>query len=254
MKYNNIPIFIINLKTSKTRREYIEKQFHTLMTENEIALPYSFFEAINGKETPDFDLFKKYNKIKRLNIKGNELNLSQLGCLASHYLLWVKCIELNQPIIILEDDASLKPNFLTVYHFCHQPNNKFEFFWLCQNNSKNRKNKYIMTLSDGETQLSQYYGGWGNATGYFITPTAAQKLVDYNKEWIYEADISIDRYWENKISYLGIEPPCITPTNMESNIPINKGKAQRTLFIRIRREYYKLIDNIKKTIYDKFIN
>lgn len=33
----------------------------------------------------------------------------ELGCYASHYLMWQKCVEINEPIIILEDDIKISP-------------------------------------------------------------------------------------------------------------------------------------------------
>lgn len=35
----------------------------------------------------------------------------ELGCFASHYLLWEKCLELNEPIVVIEDDAQLEECF-----------------------------------------------------------------------------------------------------------------------------------------------
>ncbi len=39
------------------------------------------------------------------------MSLGELGCYASHYSLWEKCIELNEAICILEDDITLKEDF-----------------------------------------------------------------------------------------------------------------------------------------------
>lgn len=38
----------------------------------------------------------------RMGLQGSE---TVAGCFASHYLLWKKCIELNEPIVVLEHDA-----------------------------------------------------------------------------------------------------------------------------------------------------
>ena len=62
-------------------------------------------------------MFQRYNENKRLNAKGYPLTLSQLGCYASHYSMWEKCVELDYPIIVLEDDAKFKNNFLEVLDF-----------------------------------------------------------------------------------------------------------------------------------------
>ena len=123
---NSTPIFIINLAKSIERKQFIIGQFEQLNKNLATPISYHFFEAINGKENPDFYLFKKYNKAKHFQRKGKELSLAQLGCWASHYLLWEKCVELNQSIIILEDDAILKENFLEVYNFLSSSQNEFE--------------------------------------------------------------------------------------------------------------------------------
>jgi GR25 family glycosyltransferase involved in LPS biosynthesis len=70
--------------------------------------------------------FPKMKEVKKQN-------LGFKGCFMSHYLLWKKCIELNEPIIIFEHDAlmirPLPENILDLFtHHCildyaiHDPN------------------------------------------------------------------------------------------------------------------------------------
>ena len=246
------PIFIINLPKSLERRNFITRQFSELNNQAQSPINYQFFEAINGKENPDFYLFQKYNEKERFKRKGNTMNLSQLGCFASHYLLWEKCIELNQGIIILEDDAIIHKEFLNAYEFIRSEENKFEFFWLSPPAParRNQKSKIIYSINNSQFNISEFYKGWGNTTGYYITPKAAQKLINYTMEWIYEVDITMERYWENKLDFLALVPFCIEPNfEMESNIPVNKGKSNRTLMIKIKREIYNILDLIKKNIF-----
>jgi GR25 family glycosyltransferase involved in LPS biosynthesis len=59
----------------------------------------TFLEANNvravwNKDTPYFDLYNRWT-----SVGGTR------GCFASHYSLWLKAIELDEPIIILEHDA-----------------------------------------------------------------------------------------------------------------------------------------------------
>ncbi|QLB13790.1 glycosyl transferase family 25 [Bisgaardia hudsonensis] len=248
-----IPIFVINLKRSLERKEFIKKQFDDLIQQTQKSINYEFFVAINGKETPNHPLFNKYNDSLRFERKGNRMNLSQLGCFASHYLLWEKCLTLKQPIIILEDDAIIHDSFIDVYDFINSSQNNFEFFWLSPPAPVNRgqKGKLVFNIPNISHNVLKYYKGWGNATGYFITPQAAKKLLEYTTTWIYDADITMDRYWENNLHYLAISPACLEPNfSMESNIPVDKGKKERTLLIKIKREFYKTIDNINKFIFD----
>lgn len=178
------------------------------------------------------------------------MTLGQLGCFASHYLAWERCFVENKNYIILEDDAILQENFMDVWQFCGSPENQFEFFWLTHSNARKRKIKPIASLPNSDTKLERHYFGYSNATGYFITPQAAKKLLDYADEWIYDLDITMDRYYENGLDFLGVNPPCVKPDySKESQTPVEKGKSQRTLKIKFRREMSNLSDHIKRLRY-----
>nr|WP_232258123.1 glycosyltransferase family 25 protein [Helicobacter pylori] len=47
-----------------------------------------------------------------------ELLPQEFGCYLSHYLLWKECVKLNQPVVILEDDVALEPNFMQALEDC----------------------------------------------------------------------------------------------------------------------------------------
>lgn len=244
----DIQVFVINLEESHERRTFITEQFKSFPH-----IPYQIFKAVNGKEKPDYPLFEKYNEQERLKRKGHKMNSSQLGCWASHYHLWEKCIELNQGIIILEDDSIIHSHFNEVYEFICSAQNQFEFLWLSPAAPRVRyqKGKTIQFLPNSFYKVARFYKSWRNTTGYFITPQAAQKLLNFAKQWVYEVDITIDRYWENKIDYLAITPACVEADfSKESNIPVNKGTSNRDLSTKVRREVYKFIDNINKFIYN----
>ena len=182
---NKIKIYIINLEKSIDRRGFISKQFNNLPRK----IDYQFFKAVYGKEEPNHPLFSKYNEKKRFARKGHYMSLSQLGCCASHYLLWQKCIELNQGIIVLEDDAIIHSNFLEALEFISSDKNHFEFLWLSPPAPAKRNQKGKMIYSLDKIKITRYKEGWGNATGYFITPKSAKKLLDYCEEWILDVDI-----------------------------------------------------------------
>ncbi|KAE9536307.1 hypothetical protein A1D25_03420 [Ursidibacter arcticus] len=246
---NSTPIFIINLAKSIERKQFIIEQFEQLNKQLQSPIQYNFFSAINGNDNPDFYLFKKYNKQKRFTRKGNYMSLSQLGCWASHYLLWEKCVELNQPIIVLEDDSLLQDNFIDVYQFTYSEQNNFEFFWFSPPTFKTLKSSPVVKINS--TVVSKVDISFGNTSGYFITPNAARKLINYyEKEWVYEVDISMDRFWEHKVNLFCVHPACIKPnTAIESNIQSLKDKQNRTLLEKLRREYYTIVDKINKKTY-----
>lgn len=243
----NTPIFVINLEKSVERREFIQTQFLQFPD-----IEYQFFTAVNGKENPDYPLFRKYNEKERFKRKGNLMSLSQLGCWASHYHLWETCVELGKPIIVLEDDAKLSSDFQLIYHFISSSQNTFNFFWLSPPAPKNKpqKGKPICSIANTEYQIQRFYHKWDNATGYFITPKAAKALLKFSEEWIYNVDITMDRYWEHKIDYLAIVPACVRPDSSQgSYIEFNKDKERRNLLTKLIREFYQLKDIINKATY-----
>lgn len=252
---HSTPIYVINLAHSIDRRKFITEQFTTLNQHSSNQIQYHFFDAINGRAKPDFPLFKKYNENKRLKVRGNKLSLPQLGCWASHYLLWEKCVELDQSIIIIEDDAILNPNFLEAYHFISSENNNFEFLWLGKptNFKENQKNKSIYNIPNSTNQVTQFYHKWANTVSYFITPISARKLLNHCQEWIYEVDTQMERYWETNIPYLAITPFCIEQDlSQESNIYQHNQKIKIPLLNKLIREYYRTIDHTKKFFFDFF--
>ncbi len=96
-------------------------------------LEYSIFPAVNG-HTDKALLFERYDEQKSQLYRGKSLTKGQLGCYASHYLLWEKCIKLNEPIIVLEDDALLYPDaFLDIVAHIDKLAGKFECIRLFDN-------------------------------------------------------------------------------------------------------------------------
>lgn len=103
-------IFVISLKRSLDRRiifdNYNSKYIHN----------YSYYDAVDGQNINIDELSENiYTK--------NSINYSKgaIGCALSHLALWEKCIELNKPIIIMEDDAIVSHNFME--HINHVINN-----------------------------------------------------------------------------------------------------------------------------------
>jgi GR25 family glycosyltransferase involved in LPS biosynthesis len=118
-----------------------------------------FFEGTNGQKETLKDYNIKINTAYKKSIRAFE-RVGTVGCFLSHYKLWQKCIELNQPICILEHDVTIhapfpKIDFDEVYKFCIGPK---------------AKPIYI-----GEW--------WASGAGYCITTTGAQKLISFTNNF-----------------------------------------------------------------------
>jgi len=69
-----------------------------------VAMPYEFFDAVDGtsgtlQNVPDQQVIRLLKQVNKT------LTPTEVSCLLSHFLLWAKCVELDQPIVILEHDA-----------------------------------------------------------------------------------------------------------------------------------------------------
>lgn len=80
------PIFVISLQKRQERREHIKNEF-----ENNNIKNWQFFDAYE----PTDEEMKKYPNRRK----------GKVGVTISHRLVWEKCLELNKPVFIFEDDV-----------------------------------------------------------------------------------------------------------------------------------------------------
>jgi len=143
-----------------------------------------YFKAINGN---DVDLhYEKTGVFQKRKTKKGRLGV--LGCFFSHYYLWLKCVELSEPIIILEHDGfilrsipdSILDNFDDVLKLDRlDPYSKSYSTSLKQEENLDIKiEKYVHLNPKNPHKIGtgNYFKG---AYAYIIKPHAAQKIIDH---------------------------------------------------------------------------
>lgn len=122
---------------------------------------FTIFPAINGynltnESWQNFGILPPAKKSSKLDHFSN-LPGAQ-GCFLSHYLLWKKCITLNKPIIILEDDAEVTHPFEEIV-----------------------TDKDLLKLhKPRQRKIHPKLGEWSpGAFGYLLFPTGAENLVKH---------------------------------------------------------------------------
>jgi GR25 family glycosyltransferase involved in LPS biosynthesis len=93
-------IYVVHLQRSVERKTIFQRN-------NDTFLPsYTFFDAVDGQllniENLPSSIFKKGSQ---------KYSNGAIGCAMTHLSLWKKCIELNEPMLILEDDAIVSHDF-----------------------------------------------------------------------------------------------------------------------------------------------
>ena len=83
------------------------------------------------------------------------------GCFLSHYHLWNKCIDLEEPIIVLEHDAIILEKF----------------------NVETDSDLIKLHTPIKKIRWNDHTGNWSISThAYLLNPTGASKLVQWSKE------------------------------------------------------------------------
>lgn len=157
------------------------------------------------------ELFFYHKQSDNKKVKGVK------GCFLSHYLLWKKCLELNEPLLILEHDAiairSIPQNILE-YDFdvlnLDYASRQVTDYWNYVNSD------HGFEICAWKSSDKKGYGGYNKSSiagihGYIIKPSGAEKLIEFSKkEGTLPADIQINskvvdlRY--TKTSYVKINP------------------------------------------------
>lgn len=140
------------------------------------------FEENNIKLFGDFtEQQKKEKSFLKRSMPGVK------GCFYSHYRCWKECFNLNESILIFEDDAVIKRNFVPV-----------EFKEILIVASSHRKKmlpylKYLEAHNDFPEAKEYNRSSMPGAAGYAIQPNAAEKLIKFYKNNYLPADNAIHK-------------------------------------------------------------
>ena len=97
-------VWVINLEGSAQRWAAMRSQL------DESAANYACFRAVEGSRGRRY--FDNYCEKRFLINTGRRASAGEAGCYASHLCLWRKCVVHDTPIVIMEDDALLRSNFI----------------------------------------------------------------------------------------------------------------------------------------------
>jgi len=150
------------------------------------SMPVELFEGSYGNEVKE-----RYTAIGRKyhpwNFKGPvseeyrdaQQSPGEMGCFDSHYRLWQKCVELNEPIMIFEDDVTFTRPYVSVV---------FDevLITVFGNQTKSAKYYHYLLNPKGEPKAEHYWqSSMPGTPGYAITPVAATKLIEeYKNTWL----------------------------------------------------------------------
>jgi len=155
-------IFVINLEARPDRLAFMSEQLRDYTWER--------FPAIDGHSINQSDIesmgFRPYSKWQD-PLLHRPLTITEIACAISHYKLWEKCAELNEPILILEDDSNRIEDidFEELYYLSEH----YDIIYL------DHREMFPEESIEVSEFVRPYYPYWNNA--YVITPHLARYII-----------------------------------------------------------------------------
>ncbi|HBM65572.1 MAG TPA: hypothetical protein DD418_18685 [Pseudomonas sp.] len=234
-----LPIYVINLPASTDRRSSMERQGAAL------GLRLQFFEAVNGRQP--HPLFGHVAEKKRLLRKGRPFRPGEIGCWASHYLLWQRCLESGQPMIVLEDDVALDPALPALLADLRQLPDEVGYFRL---HAADRPSEPWLCF--GDHVLHRYWRSPLCTFGYYLAPAAAARFLRHADEWVVAVDDYMDLAWLHGVECLGLKRGLVSSDeSFDSIIQAREGEKESVGPWRwLAREGYRLRLDVRRLLHD----
>jgi GR25 family glycosyltransferase involved in LPS biosynthesis len=142
---------------------------------------------INFKKKHHFKIYERQEIGEK--DKGKLSRPGVIGCFYSHYNLWDKCVELNEPIMIFEDDVKFFRKYEPV---------DFQdvlILSLGKNSFYDEPFKTYLENPSGTPKSVEWKNfSMPGASGYAITPAAAKTLIKFYRPYWYPADNAINQF------------------------------------------------------------
>jgi len=169
---NNIPIFIINLKSDINRKLSIINKLEYTNLKN-----YTIIDAIDGKTDLDNYNFKIMPDWIDPIFK-RKINANEIGCFLSHFFIWKHIVTHNlDMVLILEDDCVFLNNFNDKFEQLIDLNaaSIYDFFPLGRSKLNEKYNLGPETIIHSDYVIPKYSY---NAHSYLLTKSGAKILTN----------------------------------------------------------------------------
>jgi glycosyl transferase family 25 len=214
---------------------------------NDLQISFDFFDAVNGFNGLPPRLEHYPDDLHRTIFRSRPLTPGEKGCYASHYLLWEKCVSLNEPILILEDDFLPTQYFSDVLAILNDVHKKYEYIKVEPQISNATP---LETINHAQIVLWHNNSCW--TTGYSISPQGAKRLLEHSKRWLCSVDNYIGESYRTGLLCTGIIPYAIySPRDMGSDIQNRVPLKKVPLPLKLTRELYRFYRFIRMSLWIK---
>ena len=244
-----LQIFVISLESASDRRRSVRAQFRAA------GLPFRFFDAIDGSRELDAGFEGIDEAVYRLNTYRDPLP-GEIGCYASHVSLWRHCVELGEPIVVLEDDCRLEGHFAEALGVVGSLIQEFGFIRL-QGFGRSVGFKSALksrVLGSVRGHSLHYLSSVPLCLlGYAVSPSCAARLVAASRRIESPIDKFVQRTWEHGEPIFALSPACVSDSALaaDTTIGVRKTNKKGQVALALRRAGYKIRGEIARRRFDR---
>jgi glycosyl transferase family 25 len=188
-------VLVISLPGCQTRRESAGGQ----LADRSIA--FEFLDGVDGR-SPGHPLLARYDESQFIVNCGRPANPGELGCYASHFLAWERCVAHDEPVLILEDDFVLQDGFPAALSLCEQLLPAYGHIRL----EATTRSIAVPEQQFGAFRLVKYVKAPQGALAYGIAPAAARSLLRHSSTFAAPVDVFVRNFFRHKVPLFGLYP------------------------------------------------
>lgn len=203
---------------------------------------WEFLDAYEADSIPEW-FNALYDEKKARRYRSYPLVGGEKGCFSSHIKAWVKCVQLDEPVVVLEDDGKFLPDFFSKIETIK--NTEFDYVKLEKRSEGHELDETFMVNKKNRSAT----------TGYYVSPPGAFKFLSSLSSIYMPVDHYIGMAWRHKVAPVGLIDPVITnDTRFGTSIQGDRKKEEkvtsRNKWLRFLRKYRRYIDNMR---YRRFV-
>lgn len=199
-------------------------------------IQFNFFKAKTPQDITQNGFINRYNRFLAWVWKAKDLRITEMACFASHLALWEKCVELDKPIFILEDDVDF-----TAYLWDGAQDiarSKYEYVRFCWINFKK-----TMLVNDKFAFGTRTILGTG---GYYITPQGAKKLIANAKQIYLPVDYYISISYIHGAVEMVYMRPLVKLNALSDNTTIKDRNLQKSKAYKKRYKKFVILRELHR--------
>lgn len=213
---DKLPLFVINLDSSKNKMAFMKNQLECA------GLNYERISAVCGADFADAELKAVYSEKDNKKHYHRDLTLGEIGCYMSHRKAWQKMVaEHIELAVIVEDDVNIESSYFALADYI-EILSSYDLIKLTDNQDISPANSRPLSTT---AEVVSYNRIPNCTTGYIISISGAKKMLS-RKQFFRPVDIDIQFCYELNVSVVGCRPYSITENHDFASdiVTVNQGK------------------------------